>query len=383
VLNLRKTAIGICILLIFTPNIFATNLRVPLMEIITRGELDGGDFRLFTRGNVDIEIEGGYKFGGRLNLALSSDDLGYTPPGSVDATSNAPEIGAYLENQSVLSFKSVEITVRDLFGSPLDLTFFSGLGEKFANGDLYPNLFGTANFSTKLRGYVSFPDSVKYDGLYQPAGTGLLLSIPAGPNVLTQIFTYQDDYINETTYSTDIRAIFNSPNIKLEGFIGASYPLAMFGVYRAGVMFFASPGDAASIFIQLGIPYFDSSNLEFGLDQLFFLFEPRFTIGYVSLVFTLFTRPAYYNQQETNESGTGNFSFDFQIGKPEQSPVTGGVQSSLEFQTDVGNQFEVGVSPYLSLISEGVVWDIKVNTKVWPFNVSELVEVFLGIRAEF
>jgi hypothetical protein len=30
-----------------------------------------------------------------------------------------------------------------------------------------------------------------------------------------------------------------------------------------------------------------------------------------------------------------------------------------------------------------VLWKLKVNTKIWPFAVSDLIEVFVGAQAQF
>jgi hypothetical protein len=41
------------------------------------------------------------------------------------------------------------------------------------------------------------------------------------------------------------------------------------------------------------------------------------------------------------------------------------------------------ISPYITIVSPGVLWQLKINWKIVPFTIDEMIEGFIGITAEF
>ena len=54
---------------------FPANIVVPKLDLITRGSMNGGAFTLQTFGDITLEVQGGYKFGGSLSVNVQSLDL--------------------------------------------------------------------------------------------------------------------------------------------------------------------------------------------------------------------------------------------------------------------------------------------------------------------
>ena len=204
---------------------FSADLLVPRMEMITRGYSSGGSFIFDTRGLFDISISGGYKIGGNLGLSLEGDDI------------------ASLDNPPSVLFKSASVIARDLFTLPINLSFFVGEYETFANGEIFTDEFGVPPISSKYSGYLYFPDGVQYNGIYTPSGTGF--EIETSPS-LSDIFKfsayiYQDSLIDNGIvpgydkgyYSADLRSVFNFSQIKLESFVGYTFPIAPIRLFSA------------------------------------------------------------------------------------------------------------------------------------------------------
>lgn len=40
------------------------------------------------------------------------------------------------------------------------------------------------------------------------------------------------------------------------------------------------------------------------------------------------------------------------------------------------------VSPWVGFSTPGVQWTVKVNTKLWPFKLSDMLDGFVGVQAE-
>lgn len=352
-------------------HIFSADLLVPTMELITRGYSENGVFLFGTVGNVDLDIAGGYKFGGSFSLSLDSDSL-------EDFT-----------REKVLSFKAATVTARELLSLPLDITYFIGKTDIFCNGDIFAALYGSPDVSTRYRGYMYFPETIPYDGIHGIGGTGF--KIATSPNrferFLAAAYVYQDSYmgIDEGPgyFSTDFRGVLNLPKIKLDGFFGATFPYAPSGLYRMGLLFYYKPGNVGEFLTQIGIPRWNPAVDPFSINLFYFLFEPRLKLNAMSIILTLFWHPSYYLQQATSETGTSNININFSFGDLTKFPIRGGLESSLSLVTVDTTQFQVLLSPYFTAITSGILWNIKVNFNVYPFSVDNLVEGFIGIRAEF
>ena len=350
---------------------FAADLIVPSMELMTRGYSQDGVFILGTRGNLDLDVAGGYKFGGSVSINLQSDSL------------------EDFSRDKVLTFKAASVTARELFTLPLDISYFVGKTDLFCNGDIFADVFGAPGVSSLYRGYMYFPETVPYEAIHGIGGTGVKIS--TSPNrfqrFLASAYIYQDSYMalegGPGYFSTDLRGVLNLEQIKLDGFFGATFPYAPSGLYRMGLLFFYKPATAGEFLMEIGIPRWDPAVDPFSINLFYFLFEPRLTLNAMSIILTLFWHPGYYLQQATEETGTTNININFSFGNLSKAPYAGGIESSISLLSTETTQFRVLLSPYFRAVTSGVLWDFKVNFNLYPFVLDDLIEGFIGIRAEF
>ena len=348
--------------------------------------MEDGIVFLNTRGSIDFHVEGGYKFGGSITLGLNSDNLNETP-GVLDDNSSTSDIVSYLNSVPLIQFQSAEVSIRNIFNSSLNFSYFTGLNDIFANGDDFRTYFGTGPIGSRLRGYMYFPDGLIYDGIYQVNGTGLKLSSNFGKDsALTEIYTYQDAYLGQGYFSSHVRSLLSFSDLKLETYAGVSYPVYPRGMYSAGMLLFYAPSERASFLTQVGIPRYIPQVDSLSIEHFFFLFEPRVYFSNASLIFTLFWHPEYYKEYvitSDGELGSVDMNMNIQIGKPEESITSGGLEANASYETSGDRELNARISPYLSLITDGVIWDMKLNTHILPYELESLFEVFIGVRAEF
>jgi hypothetical protein len=379
-----KKYIGIFTILIlsFAVNLSAADLEVPNMELITRADFSSGIPELLTRGKVDIKIGGGYKLGGSLVLGFDSADLGYSNT-ELAANPTTADISTFLKNQTYLQFQSAQIIIRDLFSTPTELTYFTGKADVFCSGDDFSSLFGSVPVSTRYRGYLYFPEN-EFDGIHTVNGTGLKISSTFGSErLLSSVFIYEDGYLGSGVFSSDIRTLINFDKIKLEAFMGATFPASSLGYYRTGLLFYYNPGTTGEFFAQVGVPLWNPAE-SFTIDRLFFLFEPRIKFNPVTIIFTLFWHPGYYLQNASSNSGSSDVHINFMIGEPETSTFSGGLEGSVSYDSGaVSNQFGVKVSPYISAVTSGVIWNIMLNTNLVPYSLTDMFEGVISVKAEF
>ncbi|RKX84111.1 MAG: hypothetical protein DRP58_07710, partial [Spirochaetes bacterium] len=192
----KKKYSGIFIfLIILLFNLNAADLDIPKMELITRSDIGPSTPILLTRGKIDLKIGGGYKLGGSLILGFDSADLGYSNADITDYDDSSENLATYLSNQTYLQFQSAQVTIRDLFSTPTDLTYFTGIADVFCSGDDFPAIFGSVPVATRYRGYLYFPDN-EFDGIHTVNGTGLKLSSTFGSEkIVSSAFIYEDGYL--------------------------------------------------------------------------------------------------------------------------------------------------------------------------------------------
>ncbi|MBN2510812.1 MAG: hypothetical protein JXB03_11065 [Spirochaetales bacterium] len=365
---------------------YSANLTVPLFELITRGFMEDGIVVLTTRGLVDLHIAGGYKFGGSVTLGFDSDNLDQAQ-NELETTASSSEIASYLNSVPFLQFKSAEVTIRDIGGVPLNFSYFTGHNAIFGNGDEFRRRFGTGPIGTMVRGFSYFPEGLIYDGLYQVNGTGFKLDSNFGrDSIHTEFYTYQDAYLGRGYFSSHVRSLYSRPDMKIETYAGVSYPVNPYGLYSAGMLIHYAPGSRASFLTQVGIPRFIPQTDTLSVEHIFFLFEPRLHFSAASLILTLFWHPEYYKEfvfLPYEESGSVDMNMNLQIGKPEITVVSGGIEGNVSFETAGERELTARVSPYVSLITDGVIWEMKLNGNVFPFEMDSLIEAFIGVRAEF
>ncbi|MEE8440299.1 MAG: hypothetical protein V3S41_01160 [Spirochaetia bacterium] len=379
----RVARVTTLVLLLFLPAaLFGANVSITVFQLLTRGILEGGQFSLETAALVEIAFGGGYKFGGQLSLSLDETNLEQTTV--LGATYDPNEIEALLSRS--LRFQSASVVVRDTFGLPIDVTYFIGEVDRMLNGDVFPARFGSDIIASQFRGLLYFPTGVVYDGVHAVNGTGIAISsVALSRPVFLQAAIYQDAYLGAGLYSVDLRAAFNAPGFKAETFLGASFPAGAYGIYRGGLLLFYNTGQGGEFLTQIGIPrWAPVTDGTLNIDDFFFLFEPRVHIGFMSIVLTLFWHPEYYLQEATNERGATDIIVRFIAGNVQENVFSGGLENGITLRPEsTDEQLRVSVTPFVSVNASGVIWDLKVNVKVFPFALDNLLDAYIGIRTEF
>lgn len=374
---LAATLLALCGL-----GVHAANINLPTFQLLTRGRIEDGSFPLDTRARVDIALGGGYKIGGEVVFTLSDDYLeGQLHVGS--AYDQQLILDAF---ESTLRLDLAQVRVRDIFGLPIELRYFVGNTMRLLNGEVFPERFGTVPVASDVRGLLYFPTGVEYDGVHAINGTGLALSSAGGfdRSYLLASF-YQDSILGAGIYSSDLYAAFNLDAFKIESFLGTTFPLGPYGGYRGGVLLFYDSGQTGEFLTQIGVTrWVPGSDDGLNIDDFFFLFEPRVHLGWLSILLTLFWHPEYYAQELTDERGSTDIIAKFVAGNALESVVSGGIESGITLRPVSGSQqFSAALSPFLRINSNGVLWDIKSRIKLFPFDWSDIVEVYLGIRTQF
>ncbi|HAK46065.1 MAG TPA: hypothetical protein DCO79_09145 [Spirochaeta sp.] len=365
-----KNFLAPLIFLILLPvSVFSTDISIPSLELITRLYPDDGVFTLQTMGSFEMEVEGGYKFGGKLKLGV--DDA------AVD--------DIFGTGLPALKFKAAEVTINELFGIPLSVSYFTGVIEDFCTGGIFHTYFGTSIIEPKLSGFLYFGDGINYDGLHSVAGTGFSVSSTFGTDWnYTEAYIYQDAYIGSGFFSADLRSAFNIGDLKLEAFAGASFPISTMGIYRGGLLLYYKASETGSFFAQVGIPRYDPGVDSFGINLFYFLFEPRLSFGVFGINLSFFWHPSYYHNAATVEDGSIDLLVEFAFGDLETFPITGGIAPQLTYDANsTTQQFLVKASPFMTVATSGVLWDFKLDVNVLPFDLSTMFEGYVGVRAEF
>lgn len=383
----------------------AAEISVPSLELATTGSVEDGAFVLATRASAELSVDGGYKFGGTLRFAFSANDLekalSYltTPLTTISAAPDADDYNALVDrinNSASLSFKLAKVMVRQPFGAPIDFGFFVGQADTFCSGDDFPTRFGSAPIGTAFRGYAYFPDGIggdpnfQYNGIHGATGTGISLSWTAWDRIVPILYAYQDSAIESGTssgkYSADLRLLANGDNVKIELFAGLTQPSGSLGLYRAGALAYFSTGVGADFLAQVGIPRWNPDE-GFGIDNLFFLFEPRVDFGFSSIIMTLFYHPAWYFQRETDERGVSDVNLKFLIGDLRKTSIEGGFETTIGIRGEAQaseQPFRLSLGPFFAMVTEGVRWDVKLKVNPIAATVPlEMFEMFLGVRTGF
>ncbi|HEY9592888.1 MAG TPA: hypothetical protein VHE79_00325, partial [Spirochaetia bacterium] len=106
-------------------------------------------------------------------------------------------------------------------------------------------------------------------------------------------------------------------------------------------------------------------------------------LGIVSIVPTFFWHPGYYEQQyNASELGSFDVNLNTYLADPAGSMLRGGLEENFKFQSSTG-VFQFKISPWIGFTTQGVLWTVKVNAKLWPFSLTDMVDAFVGIQAEF
>jgi hypothetical protein len=65
----------------------------------------------------------------------------------------------------------------------------------------------------------------------------------------------------------------------------------------------------------------------------------------------------------------------------EKSTLQGGAEGNFKFQSSTG-AFQWTLSPWVGFTTAGILWNMKINFNLWPLNASNLIDAFIGVRAE-
>lgn len=371
----------------------AANFAVNSLELVTHGAVDpsSGLFTASTYLDYELDLNGGDKLSALLRLDFLNGDLESAIP-----TSNPPL--NWLPGNLYPQFETAAVTAKDMFGLPVDATYFVGYLDAFCSGDEFVPLFGAAPFATELRGPMIYPNGIGdnpnryWDGIHATNGTGFRLgtSPRLSDNFVSYLYMYQDLDIGPGSWSSDLRALVNFERVKLEVFAGATVtPGYSDGLYRSGLMFYATSGDVGEFFAQVGVPHWDPT-ASFSVDDIFLLFEPRMNFAFGSLTLTVFYHPAYYRQQPTNEDGAMDAALDLRFGRIAQSGSQWGMQGLLEFRPLTTDPTLVPTltalaSPYYSIIGGGVEWDFKLSLQLLPIPsaIYDIFQPFVGLKTSF
>jgi hypothetical protein len=384
--------------------LFAADLRVDQLELLTHGALDegSGTFKVNSRLYFDLAMDGGDKFSGLLKMDFLNnniEDALNLNNSTLDDTATTSQLAGRINNLISPRLRTVAVTARAVFDLPLDLSYFVGSMDNFCSGDDFVPLFGASSFATELRGPMVYPNGVGndrniwYDGLYTADGTGFRLATT--PNLsdgsVGYLYLYQDSNIGPGTWSGDLRYLVNSLSVKAELFAGATTG-GSYGIYRGGLLFYATSGDVGQFFAQAGVTRWDSGS-SFSLDNLFFLFEPRITIGIAQAIVTVFYHPAWYLQQDfrdQGEKGALDAAFNLRFGNIDKNGAQGGLQTLLAFRPLTTNAtvtppLAVDTAPYYSLIMGGVRWDFKLDLRVFPFPTEwyGIFQPYIGLKTSY
>ena len=299
---------------------------------------------------------------------------------NTNSTQDTSDLANRIDNLISPQLRTVAVTAHSLFALPVDVSYFVGQMDNFCSGDDYVTLFGAAPFATDLRGPMVYPDGVGnnpkvwFDGIYAVDGSGFRIATTPklNSNSIGYLYAYQDSNVGPGTWSADLRYQYNNPSVKVETFVGATTG-SSYGIYRGGLLFYATSGDVGEFFAQTGVTYWDPTT-QFSLDNLYFLFEPRINFGAGQASITVFYHPAYYLQQDYRAYGEKDAldaDFNLRFGHISQNGSEGGLQTLLTFRPltidpKVIPPLAIDMAPYYSLIAGGVRWDFKLNLRVFP-----------------
>jgi hypothetical protein len=153
-----------------------------------------------------------------------------------------------------------------------------------------------------------------------------------------------------------------------------------------GIQFYVRE-EVVEFLLQAGIPRWAPPET-LDIDLLYLLVEPRVHLGVLSVIPTFFWRPAYFLMQATGEQAL-DINLDFLLSKPAVWPVAGGVESTFVYQIEEGgaavtsDKFRMKLATYLQFFTPGVVWEIRLNANVLPFQADNLLEALVAVKAEF
>lgn len=360
----------------------AVEVSIPSLELMSWGRLEEGRFGLYSRGYLEVALLGSEKgFGGKAEFLFEDSRLEESPSFSSTYDQSTLEQAFH----KTLTIKSLSVEMKQVFQLPVSMVYFTGSTDVIGSGKIFTSVFGSGTIASPVQGYVYFPTGIQYEGLHTISGTGLkLYTDKTFEKLFLSVYTYQDQYLEKGKYSSDLWLAFSHEGLQLETFIGASYPISTYGVYRAGLLFHYVTPEGGAFFTQIGVPRWDpQEDTRFTVDLFYFLFEPRVQIGLFGVSLTFFWHPSYYLQTATGESGITDLYIRFSYGKQPQTSWVGGIENGVTLQTNAGEQVTYRLTPYLSVLTSGVQWEFRVNFNLYPYHWNSLIQTFVGAKTSF
>ena len=397
------------------PCLFGAEIVVPNLELASRGAMINGDFGIASSIQADIALTGGYKYGITLGLgaeilnlekALSYRRLELLPafadpPTKAEYDVLVSEMNDRYNNQAYISIRSIKATIRELFGSPLEMSFFVGRHDKLASGDEFVDYFGTDPIATGLKGFFYYPEGLNNDpflrfngAIHSILGTGLAFKAYLG-NFIPALYLYQDLSFYQNPggsylpgcYSGDFRLLYNGEKAKFEMFFGGTYRKNYDAVLRGGAMAWFG-ADSLSLLFQAGISYWEAG-ASIDIDNCYFLMEPRLRLEKMGVNLTFFYHPVYFMNQEIMEGGkqaNGRADINVRIffGDLNKSAFEAGLETLVNMKVQDGENLTLWISPFVSAVTSGLHWNCSVRFNPRYFwDKGDLMEAFIMLRTSF
>ena len=404
--------IGLGLLIMVLWPVSSAEISVPNIEMASRGWVNDGEFVFSSLLSADIALSGGNKYTFLLGLSMDAPDIakafayrnfsfGYTyddPVTGAEYNRLVDDMNDKLNNQAYIGFRIARATIRDLFGAPLEFSYFVGKDDDFCSSDYFSTRFNLSPFGSEFKGFFYFPEGIggvptrRYDGIYGVSGTGISLGLTKFKGFIPIIYLYQDfgsyahmpSEIDGMIYSGDLRLLFYHNWLRLESFGGLSFNTDLDLCFRGGIMAHFDAGRGVEFFAQGGVPGFAMGE-KFSIDNLFFLIEPRLHMGLFGMEVTFFYHPVVYNHVITaDERGKANLNLKFLLGKRE-SGLSGGIEFGTLLKINgITEDFVLSISPLVYFVSDGVRWDAKIRVRPLEMqNPENVVDFFIGCRTAY
>jgi hypothetical protein len=406
----HRNRLFLTLAVLFIPvfTIFGADIFVSNLDIAARGFMENGELVVSSRANMDISLNGGYKFNVFLGWTLDAADLGRAlafrnfaldPLPSSASQVTVGDYNALLDrfnNQAVLSLNLIKATARDLFGIPLELSFFMGKGDVFGNGDMFFSRWGKAVTGTDFTGYYFFPEGIgknpsrHYNGVYAAEGTGVSVAYTGLDFMMPAVYAYEEfspqiDTLSQPSaakFSGDARFLFNFGKVSADIFGGVTFEKDEELVVRAGFLLFFSAGNN-EFFIQAGMPGYNLGK-PISVDYLYALAEQRLFYGVFSEHFTVFYHPAIYqNVTVDSEKDRLDLNLKLALGEKSAIPVMGGSDFTAEFKIGDLDSSHFRVSPFINFRTSGFEWTLRARYDVLETDWEKALDFFVGMRASF
>jgi hypothetical protein len=407
-----KTFFGILLFCVSFGFLGAAEITVPRLEMASRGRIEDGEFVLGSMISADLALSGGYKYGLLLGFSFEAADVAKAiayrnfdferlPPTNpvTDEEYNGlvDQVNDRLKNQGTLGFRVAKATARELFNKSLELSYFIGEADNFCNGDEFSARFGVNPIGSEFRGFFYFPQGIggditrQYNGIHGVRGTGLSLAINVWESFVPMLYLYQDfpyprpadDNPAGNRYSGDLRFLINRESVKLEAFGGVSLSSGLDANIRGGLLAHFSSQNKVEFLLQGGIPGWEKGD-DFGIDNFYFLMEPRLIFENFGFYVTFFYHPLEYIHRKTEEErGKADINVKFLSGNA-NTGFSWGLETTLGLKIGGMEDFSVWVSPFAGFMASGLRWDTKLRLNALEWETpSEMFELFIGVRTAF